>query len=364
MKRVLCILVALAMIFSLAACASTPAEPDTEPKEEPAKEEPKAEPEPEAEPEPTPEPKKFTLKFSMVSVPGDAHTEAVYVFRDAIEDSTNGQIRVEIYHSGSLYGQGADMEALLSGNLECGYTSAAWLAEFVPSISMFTAGYIFKDYDHMTKVLNGDIGKQVFETVSQELPIVPLSAFYLGSRQINVRGLDRDILTPEDLEGVKLRMPNTPAWLFLGEALGANPTPLSFSELYMALSTGTVDGQDNPLPTVKNAKFYEVTDQISLTNHLVDQVWFAVNKDVWEEMGPELQEKMYAAVEEARKACDAQNLKSEAELVEFFKGEGMKVVEPDIDAFMETVQAAYLENKEITKDWDMDLFEQVKGLAD
>ncbi|MEW9673468.1 sialic acid TRAP transporter substrate-binding protein SiaP [Ammoniphilus sp. 3BR4] len=306
--------------------------------------------------------KTFNLKFSTASVPNDAHTKALEVLKEEIEKSTEGRVKVEIHHSSSLYNQDNERQALMRGNLEMAYTSAPWMAEFVPSLNMFTAGYMFKDYDHMTKVLNGEIGKQVFEEVVEKTGVRPLGAFYLGSREINLRE-NKEVKTPEDLKGVKLRMPNTPSWLFLGEALGANPTPLAFSELYMALSTGAVDGQDNPLPTVQNAKFYEVTKSISLTHHIIDSTWPTINEEVWQEMGPELQEKMVAAVEKAREFTDQTNLKAEAELVEFMKQQGLTVTEPDREAFSTQVLNKYLENKEITKDWNMDLYQQVQDMA-
>ncbi len=90
--------------------------------------------------------------------------------------------------------------------------------------------------------------------------------------------------TPADLKGVKLRMPGTKEWLFLGEALGATATPLAFGEVYLGLKTGTIDGQDNPLPTVRAAKFYEVTKQLVMTNHLVDGIFIAISDKTWKAM--------------------------------------------------------------------------------
>ena len=104
---------------------------------------------------------------------------------------------------------------------------------------------------------------------------------YLGRRQLNLR-TDKKIMTPADLAGVKLRMPGTDAWQFLGKALGANPVPMAFTEVYTALQTGAIDGQDNPLPTDKDSKFYEVTKQIVLTSHLVDLNYLAISKKVWD----------------------------------------------------------------------------------
>lgn len=306
----------------------------------------------------------FKLRYSTASVPNDAHTKALYVLKEEIEKITDGQIQVEIFHSGSLFKQEADLPAVMRGTLDMCYTSAMWLSELFPPLSMFTAGYIFKDYSHMTKVLNGEIGKELFDQVAKKTGARPLAAFYLGARQINLRDIGREVRTPEDLKGVKLRMPNSPAWLFLGKALGANPTPLSFTELYLALKTGTVDGQDNPLPTIKNAKFYEVTKTISLTYHVIDTVWPTINEKKWQEMGPELQAKMYEAIEKARRHCDRLNLDAEAELVDFFKAEGLTVIKPDVEAFRTHVQKMYLENKEISGNWDMDLYKKVQDMAE
>ncbi|MGM8212294.1 DctP family TRAP transporter solute-binding subunit [Virgibacillus sp. W0430] len=307
--------------------------------------------------------KTFELNFSTASVPNDAHTEGLYTLKESIEEKTDGQVTVNVHHSGSLYNQDNEAQALMRGNLEMAYVSAPWVAENIPSMSMFTSGYLFKDYDHMTKVFNGEIGDEVFEQIVDELGIRPLGAFYLGSRQLNYRDIGKEITKPEDLEGVTLRMPNTESWLFLGKALGANPTPVDFSELYMALSSGTVDAQDNPLPTVQNAKFYEVAENITLSYHVIDTVWPTINEEVWQEMGPELQEKMYEAVEDARNTVDTMNIESEARLVEFFEAEGVNVVEADIDAFMNHVQKQYLENEEMTSTWDMDLYEKIQEMA-
>ena len=303
----------------------------------------------------------ITLVFSTASVPNDAHTQALFEFERELEQSSGYQVQVEIYHSSSLFTQTDEPTACIDGNLDMFYAAAPWLAEFMDVMSMFTAGYLYKSYDHMTSVLNGDIGKALFEQAAAEVGVRPLGAYYLGSRQINLRE-KKDVQTPADLAGVKMRMPDSPSWLFLGEALGADPTPLAFSELYLALQTGTVDGQDNPMPTVKNAKFYEVTETISLTYHVIGSVWPAINEAKWQSLGADLQADVLAAVEAGRKVCDDTNIAAEAELVSFFEGEGMLVVNPDIDAFSSQVQDAYL-NSDFSATWDMDLFDEVQAMA-
>jgi|GEM_PF-42908 len=311
----------------------------------------------------TPPAKQFVLRVSIPSVPTDAHTQAFYKFKEAIEKSTNGQITVEVHDSGSLYGQGEDIKACERGDVEMTYASATWLADQMPELSMFASGYMFKDYNHMTKVMNGEIGKQEFDRVTKVLRIRPLAAFYLGTRELNLRDIGRVVRTPADLKGVKLRMPNGKNWLFLGQALGATPTPLSFSEVYLALKTGTIDGQDNPLPTDINAKFYEVTKYIILTDHYVDQQWPIIYEKVWEEMGVYLQQKMLDAIEVAREYCDKTNLDREESCLDFLKQHGLTVIIPDKEAFIKAVQAAYLNNKDMSGNWNMNLYKKIKDMG-
>jgi tripartite ATP-independent transporter DctP family solute receptor len=307
--------------------------------------------------------KQFKLSFSSVSVPNDAHTKAMYAFKEEIEKSTAGQITVDVYHSGQLFTQEADQPAVIKGTLDMCYTGPQWLTDWVPYMSMFGASYVFKDYTHMTKVMNGDLGKQVYEDIAKKIGMRILASYYLGTRHLNLRDIGREVRTPADMKGVKLRMPNSPAWLLMGRGLGANPTPLSFTEIYMALKTGTIDGQENPLPTNKNAKFYEVTKYIVLTGHYINPVMPCINEKKWQELGPALQAKMTQAIAKAKDVCDNTNLQAESELVEFFKKEGMTVIEPDKNAFIKFAQETVLNDKEATKNWDMDLYKKIQALV-
>lgn len=301
------------------------------------------------------------LVFSIAAVPTDAHGQAQQVFKQTVEEISGGNITVDCYDSGSLFSQDEETAAVLAGDCDMIYSSASWLTDGSPWVSMFTAGYMFQSYDHMTSVLNGEVGKQVFQKVADEQGILPLAAFYLGTRQISLSE-DRAIMTPADLNGVNLRMPNSDAWVFLGTAMGANPTPIAFNDLYLSLQTGTVDGQDNPLPTVINAKFYEVQKSISLSNHLVDSVWPVMNVNKWNSLTEQQQAWVMEAIEAARKSCDETNLATEASAVDTLKSEGLSVYESDVPAFADTVLNAYL-SSDFSSSWDMDLYEQVQALA-
>ncbi|HRE19999.1 MAG TPA: TRAP transporter substrate-binding protein DctP, partial [Rhabdaerophilum sp.] len=151
------------------------------------------------------------------------------------------------------------------------------------------------------------------------------------------------------------------AWLFLGKALGANPTPMAFTEVYTGLQTGAIDGQDNPLPTNKDSKFYEVTKQIVLTSHLVDQNYLAISKKVWDKFTPDQQKALQKAADDAAESGRQKQLKLEAELEQFFKEKGLKVYAPDVDAFRKKVQADYLASK-FAKDWPAGLVDKINAV--
>jgi tripartite ATP-independent transporter DctP family solute receptor len=305
-----------------------------------------------------------TLTFSSVSVPGDAHTRAMQMFKMTLKKVSGGQMDVDVYHSGQLFSQEAEIAAVRRGTIDLAYTSAGWNAEFVPYISMLGAVYTFSGYEHMSKVLNGKIGKKIFEDVAKATKARPLAAFYLGTRQLNLVKKVGPVRHPDDMKGVKLRTPGSPTWLALGKALGGNPTPMSFSEVYMGLKTGVIEGQDNPLPTDKNAKFYEVTKFIVLTNHLADSVWPTINEKRWQSLSADQKKWVMTAIEAARVACDNQNLDNEAKLVKFFKDKGLTIIEdPDRDAFQKFAKNSYKNvSKKISKDWDWDLYEKIQAM--
>ena len=288
-----------------------------------------------------------TLQFSTQSVPDDHHTKAAYKFEELVEAASDGSIQVEVFDSGSLFDQNAEQTALLRGDIAMAYTSSQWLSERVPAASIVGVSYMITDVEHLYAVMDSQVGQDIFAAAVEEAGVRPLTSLYLGTRQLNLKDVG-EIMTPADLEGVKLRVPDSPSWIAMGEALGANPTPVAFGELYLALQTGTVDGQDNPLPTNFNAKFYEVTDQIVLTGHLVNDVWPTVNEEIWQSLSEEQQGLIVDAWLEARDYATDIALQAEADLVSFFEGEGLEVYEPDRDAFRTHVLEQLLGNEELT----------------
>ena len=304
-----------------------------------------------------------TLQFSTQSVPDDHHTKAIYKFQELVEAASDGSIEVEVFDSGSLFDQNAEQTALLRGDIAMAYTSSQWLSERVPAASIVGVPYMITDVDHLYAVMDSQVGQDIFAAAVEEAGVRPLTSLYLGTRQLNLTDKVGKVMTPADMEGVKLRVPDSPSWIAMGEALGANPTPVAFGELYLALQTGTVDGQDNPLPTDFNAKFYEVTDQIVLTGHLVNDVWPTVNEEIWQSLSEEQQAIVTEAWLGARDYATDIALQSEAELVSFFEGEGLDVYEPDRDAFRTHVLEELLGNEELTSTFLEGHYDIIQELA-
>lgn len=266
----------------------------------------------------------------------------------------------EPHWNSSLFKQGTELEAIARGNLEMSIASAQELAVFIPEFSVFTAGYVHRDAAHQVAVFNDPLMAPFKRRAEEVLNIKLLSIMYLGRRQLNLRTEQR-IETPDDLAGVNLRMPGTDAWQFLGRALGANPTPMAFTEVYTGLQTGAIDGQDNPLPTMVDKKFYEVTKQVILTSHLVDLNYIAMSKAVWDELSAEQQAVVQRAADEAAEFGRQNQLAQEGSLVEFVRGEGLEVYTPDVDAFRRRVQEAYL-NSDYAKTWPEGVLEKINAL--
>lgn len=302
---------------------------------------------------------KTVLRISTPAVPDDWHAKMWTVFKDNLEKAAPGEFDVQINLNASLFKQGTEPAAMARGNLELSSISAFDIAKLVPEFSVFTAGYIIRDPEQQQKVFNGPIGAELFKTVSEKMDVTPLATVYLGTRQLNLREA-KNVKTPADLKGVKLRMPGTKEWLFLGEALGATATPLAFGEVYLGLKTGTIDGQDNPLPSVRAAKFYEVTKQIVLTSHLVDGIFIAISNKSFNALSAAQKAKVKAAAQAAAAYNNENRLKEEGQLVDFFKKEGLQVATPDVDAFRKSVQTTY-QNSDYAKVWPKGLVDRINA---
>lgn len=263
------------------------------------------------------------------------------------------------YHGATLFKQGTELNAMQRGNLDMANLAIFDFQNQVPSTSLLGTAYLYRDYAHARKVMDGDVLKPIWDEIESKTNVKVLANPYIGTRHVNVR-TEAPIMVPADLASIKLRMPGGEGWQFVGKALGANPTPMAFTEVYTALQTGAIDGQDNPLPADKAMKFYEVTKQIVLTGHLIATNQFAISSKKWNSMNKAQQAKVQSCAMSFQKALDNVTLKQEAELVDFFKSAGLKVYEPNKKAFRDHVLNEY-KNSKYSQQWPAGMLEKISA---
>jgi len=312
--------------------------------------------------------------MSMTVAPAHAADKVELIYSDTVPE---GDIRTTIlrkefgeclgdgfdfksYHGATLFKQGTELTAMQRGNLDMGNLSIFDFYNQVPHTAILGVAYLYKDYDHFRRVWSSGVLDELMAEIEDKAKVKVLSNPYIGTRHVNVKG-DKDIQVPADLDGVKLRMPGGEGWQFVGEALGANPTPLAFTEVYTALQTGAIDGQDNPLPTDKSMKFYEVTDQIVLTGHLMSNNPFTISMSKWNSLDADQQAKVQECAVNFQSAMDNNTLENESQLVDFFKEEGLKVYEPNKDAFRTHV-LDYYKNSKYSENWPEGLLDKINAL--
>ena len=295
------------------------------------------------------------LRFSCAFSETDLRAEGYKAFAAAMKEDFD----FEPYWSNTLFKQGTELVALQRENLELCNLAPADISKQISAWSLLTSAYLFRDYDHLKKTFVSEVGQDFIKMARDQLGIEVIRPVYFGARQVNLKPAKK-INTPADLAGIKMRMPPGEFWQFLGESIGANPTPVAFAELYTALQSGAVDGQDNPLVTARTMKFHEVTTQFILTSHVIGYDMLAVSKKAWASLKPGQQAKFRA---EADKIFDANAAKYDAqerEAIEFFKKEGKQVYTPDQNAFRAFAQKRYVDK--YGNEWPKGALERINAV--
>jgi len=299
---------------------------------------------------------KPTLRFAAVFSDKDIRADMIRM----LAKDVGGDFNVEPFFNASLFKQGTELVALQRDNLEMGNIAPQDISKQVPAWSILTSAYLFRDADHLARFWSGDLGAQYKKQAEEQMKIRILGPTFFGTRQVGLKP-KKKISAPADLAGIKLRMPPGDAWQLLGRSLGANPTPMAYAETYTGLQTGSIDGQDNPLPNVQNMKFYEVMSQIVLTSHLIGYDLLSINLKAWNAMGAAKQKAFQASVDKAIAWSAAEHQKREVELADGFKKQGLDVYAPDVNAFRAHAQKVYLASDE-AKEWPKGMLEKINAL--
>jgi len=256
---------------------------------------------------------------------------------DEIKKRTNGRYEVQVFPASTL-GKEADInQGLQLGTIDIVLTGASFAAQSYKPLAISYFPFVFRDAEHQFKYARSDVFKDLAGGYDKASGNHITALTYYGARHVTS---NRPINKPEDMKGLKIRVPDAPAYLAFPKALGANPTPIAFAEVYLALQNGTVDAQENPLPTIEAKKFFEVQKNISLTGHIVDSLLTVVSGSTWGKLS-DADKKIFSDVmAEAAEKTGRDIMASEARLTEEFKKKGLNVITVDKNAFREAVLKA------------------------
>lgn len=277
------------------------------------------------------------LLFGHGSAPDNPRAIAAEAFADEVEQQTDGRISVQVHGSGQVGSDEEMLRAIRSGSLDLSANSQGTLSTFVPQTALIGLPFLFDDAPEAYAVLDGEVGDQLKE-VAREQGFEVLGWWDNGIRQVtNSR---RGVSTPEDLSGLRIRTPADPMTVDIFGALDANPTPLAFGELYLALRQGTVDGQENPLVNIASARLFEVQSHLAMTRHKYESTPFVMNVDRWESLCDADREVVATAATNARQRQRGL-MQERGEQVFDELSQTMEVTEPDTQPFREATSAVY-----------------------
>jgi tripartite ATP-independent transporter DctP family solute receptor len=259
-------------------------------------------------------------------------SEAFRLIKDRMEKAHPGEVNVSVHSASTLFRQGTELPAMQRGNLEMASPVTFEIEGQLPEYGVLSAGYVFRDPAHMLKVFNGPIGQEFYAKVVDKMDLVILDTGYLGTRSVGLR-MVKNVKSPDDFSGVKLRMPPGAAFQTLARVMKLTPAAMPITEVYLGLKTGSIDGQDNPPGLTRDWKFDEVTKEMVLTRHSVQPVFFAISKSAFNKLTPQQQTTLRAAAKEAAALQVKNTLADEQAALAKFKEGGMVISEPDLAPF-------------------------------
>ncbi|HEY1392823.1 MAG TPA: TRAP transporter substrate-binding protein [Methylibium sp.] len=257
---------------------------------------------------------------------------------DAIRADTKGRVDIQIFPNNQLGGDTDMLSQVRSGGIEFFTLSGLILATLVPAAAISGIGFAFPDYDTVWKALDGELGAYVRAQIAKAGLVAMDKIWDNGFRQITTS--THPVQTADDLKGMKLRVPPSPLWTSMFKALDAAPASINFAEVYSALQTKVVDGQENPLAVIATAKLYEVQKYCSLTNHMWDGFWFLANRKAWERLPEDLRAIVARHINAAGLKERADVAALNASLQKDLAAKGMVFNQPKTDSFRERMRKA------------------------
>ena len=258
----------------------------------------------------------------------------------AIKQETNGRVDIQIFPSSQLGSDTDTLSQLRSGGVEFFTLSGLILATLVPAASINGIGFAFPDYPAVWKAMDGDLGAYIRGQITKANLVVLDKIWDNGFRQTT--SSTKPINTPEDYKGFKIRVPVSPLWTSMFKAFDASPASINFNEVYSALQTKIVEGQENPLALISTAKLYEVQKYCSMTNHMWDGYWFLANRRAWERLPADVRDIVARNVNGAAMKAREDTEKLNANLQTELSAKGFVFNQPDLKPFREKLKQAGL----------------------
>jgi len=297
------------------------------------------------------------LKFAHVYETAEPyHTQAVWAAGE-IAKRTSNRYTMDVFPASALGNETQINQSLSLGTVDLIYTGQAFAARTHPPLSIGGAPYMFRDFNHWKKYSESAVLAELMDGYFKKGGNKPIAAFYYGVRHTTA---NKAINKPEDMKGLKLRVPDAPLYIMYPKVVGANATPIAFAEVYLALQNKTVDAQENPLPTILAKKFYEVQSHVNLTGHITEMLMTIVGGHVWGKLSAADKKAFEDVFKEAAEKSNAEIARSEQQLVSDFATKyGKTVVKSDRAAFKK-VFTPFLVGKDVP--WDKALYDRVQAI--
>ncbi len=296
------------------------------------------------------------IKLGNVQSTEDTVQTGLKKFAELVNERTKGQVQVQVFPASQLGTEQELLEGVQLGTIHMFEGSTGSVGRFLPDLESFAAPYIWRDPDHMLKVVRGPIGQELADRLvkSKGMRILDLGWLF-GNRYLTTKS--KPIYKPEDLKGMKIRVQPTGIYLETIKAMGANPTTMDFKEVYLGLQSGVIDGQENPPSVIYTNKLFEVQKYLMLTAHITQNQAIVINDKFFQSLSPEFRKIITEAAYEAGNYQNDLVLKSEKEYLDKLKEKGMVIVQPDVNAFREATKDVY---KKFADKWEPRLVERIQ----
>jgi len=268
------------------------------------------------------------------------HTEAQWAARE-IANRTNGRWNIEVFAASALGNEPQINQGLTLGTVDIIYTGVAFAGASFRPMAITHAPYALRDFAHFERYRASDLHRELVAGYDRQTQHHAVALTYYGDRHMTA---NKSIMTPADARGLKLRVPQAPSYLMLARGIGANATPIAFAEVYLALQNGTVDAQENPLPTIQAKKFHEVQTHISLTGHITESLLTIISSGTMRRLSEQERGIFREVLAQAADRCTASIRAQEGELPAWFRAQGKVVQDPDRAAFRAACVPLHNEN--------------------